>query len=308
MKQLLFLLLIPSVLLAQDQPAPNIKNILSKYKNIKEEMRDRKAIVTQTDGVIFADVGLNYPVHKLEKGQVLNLADWEVKIENVFPVLINGGVGYVRAGDIKVQKVFSSQAASRLKEHNIDFLYEEHITNLDGRTSLLVKYDSFSPGKEWSNFNELAGDRNDGLKGYQFLIEFQPRGENMGFGIGPSHYKADQSVIKLSTWAIEGQAYFSPARWSLFQWDLHVGGGFSSGLTIEVEGVEGVNTGYFYSYNVGTTVRILPDYKIGGVIGANYRVWKISGMKEVIFPGGGISDLNGLSGTDFFIGLSYKFL
>lgn len=270
-------------------------------------MKDRKAIVINNSGVVFADVGLEYPVHKLRKGQVLRLANFEVKLENVFPVLINGGVAYVRAGDIKVQKVFSTQAASRLDQHNVDFMYEENISKFDGRKNLLVKYVSFNGGTNWSDFSDLAGDISKNITGYQFLVELHPRGEKFGFGVGPSYYQVQQSKVKLSTWALEGQANYSPIKWRLFQWDIHFGLGFSSGLDIEVNSVEGTNKGYFYSWNVGTAIRILPDYKLGGIIGLNYRTWNISGMKDVIFEDNTVADLNGFSGADIFFGLSYKF-
>lgn len=307
MFKLIIILLLPSVLWAQDPEQTSIKNILKKYKTIREEIVDRTAIVRTTDAIVFADVGLNYPVHNLKKGEVLKLANFEVKLENVFPVLINGGVGYVRAGDINVQKIFSNQAASRLDQHNVDFMYEESISRLDGRTNFVFKYANFNAGTNWADFSDLAGDTAGGIKGYQFLIEFHPRNEWFGFGIGPSLYTAEQESIKLSTWAFEGQFFYSPAKWRLFQWDINFGVGFSSGLKISIQSIEGTNTGYFYSWNIGSSIRIFPDYKLGGILGFNYKTWSISGMKEVVFQDGTLADLNGFSGSDFYLGMTYKF-
>lgn len=305
-KTILFLLF-SSTIFASDNSENSVPNILEKYKNIKEEMKDRKAIVKTSDAIIFADVGLNYPVHKIRKGRVLKLANFEVKLENVFPVLINGGVGYIRSGDIDIQKVFSVQSASRLEQHNVDFMYEENVSRLEGRKDILIKRVSFNAGTNWTEFSDLAGDTAEAITGYQFLVEFHPRAESFGFGVGPSYYKVEQEKVKMSTWALEGQVNYSPIKWRLFQWDLHLGAGFSSGLDIELDQIDGVNKGYFYSWNIGTAIRILPDYKIGGIIGVNYRTWNISGMKDVVFPDAVVADLNGFSGADIFFGLSYKF-
>ncbi len=300
-------LLLSSGLWAQEPEPSSVKDILKKYKNIRQEIKDRKAIIKTNDAIIFADVGLRYPVHEIAKGTLINLANFEVKLENVFPVLINGGVGYIRAGDIEVQKIFSNRAASRLDQHSVDYQFQKSASTLDGRTNFVAKYANFSPGTNWSDFNDLAGDSAQSITGYQFLVEFHPRNKKIGFGVGPSIYKVEQSKISMSTWAFEGQLFYSPAKWDFFQWDINVGAGFSSGITIEITGVEGVNSGYFYSWNIGTSLRFLPDYKIGGILGFNYRTWNISGMKDVVFQNGTLADLNGFSGSDFFLGLTYKF-
>lgn len=307
MKYFLLSLLLCSPISGAELPQESTQTILDRYKNIREELKDLKAIIKTKDAIVYADVGLNYPVHKLRKGQSYRLADFEVKTENVFPILINGGVGYVRGGDIEIQKRFSNQSASKLNEHNIDYQYEEIVTKLDGRTNLLIKLNSFSPGSNWSDFNDQAGDSNQGIKAYQFLVEFHPKKEKFSFGVGTGIYKTKQKVINLSTWVLEGQISYSPFKWEAFQWDFQIGAGFSSGINIEITGIEGVNKGYLYSWNLGTTLRLFPESKIGGLIGANYRSWSISGMKEVVMPNRLLVDLNGFSGSEFFFGLSYKF-
>lgn len=307
MKYLFFALLFLSPIYGAETTPESVESILEKYKDIKEEIKDLKAIVKTSDAIVYADVALEYPVHKLRRGQSLKLANFEVKLENVFPVLINGGVGYVRGGDIRIQKRFSKESASKLKEHNIDYQYEEIITKLDGRTNLVVKIDSFSPGSNWSDFNDLAGDRNQGIKAYQFLVEFHPKNEQFSFSVGTGFYKTEQQIIRLNTWVFEGQLSYSPIKWEFFQWDFQVGGGFSSGINIEISGIEGINKGYLYSWNIGTTVRIFPESKIGALVGVNYKSWSISGMKDVVVPSRLLVDLNGFAGADFFFGLSYKF-
>lgn len=307
MKYFLFSLLLLSPLYAADPPKESVETILAKYKDIKEEIKDLKAVVKTTDAIVYADVGLEYPVHSLKKGHELKLASFEVKTENVFPILINGGVGYIRGGDIKIQKRFSNESASKLDQHNIDYQFEEMVTTLDGRTNLLVKIDSFSAGSNWSDFNELAGDINQGIKAYQFLVEFHPRNENFGFGVGTGFYSSEQAIININAWLFEGQISYSPIKWDAFQWDFQIGGGFSSGLNIEIAGIEGINKGYLYSWNIGTTIRILPESKIGALLGINYKSWSISGMKDVVLPNRLLVDLNGFAGADFFFGLSYKF-
>jgi hypothetical protein len=307
MKYFLLSLLLLSPIYAADPPLESVQSILDKYKDIKEEIKDLKAVVKTDDAVIYADVGLEYPVHTLRKGQSLKLANFEVKTENVFPILINGGVGYIRGGDISIQKRFSNESASKLNDHNIDYQFEEFVTKLDGRTNLLVKIDSFSPGPNWSDFNELVGDTNQGIKAYQFLVEFHPRNEKFAFGVGTGFYSSKQAIININTWLFEGQISYSPIKWDAFQWDFQLGAGFSSGINIEIAGIEGINKGYLYSWNIGTSIRILPESKIGAILGVNYKSWNISGMKEVLLPNSLLVDLNGFAGVDLFFGLSYKF-
>ncbi len=307
MKYILFSLLLLSPIYGSEAPLESVDSILEKYKDISQEIKELKAVVKTTTGILYADVGLEYPVHSLRKGEILNLANFEVKTENVYPILINGGVGYVKGGDITIQKRFSNQSASKLTDHKIDYQFEEIVTKLNGRTNLLIKIDSFSPGPNWSDFNELAGDVNQGIKAYQFLVEFHPRNERFAFGIGTGFYSSKQEIININSWVFEGQLSYSPLKWEIFQWDFQIGGGFSSGINIEIKDIEGVNKGYLYSWNIGTTVRILPESKIGGVLGVNYKSWSISGMKDIVLPSRLLVDLNGFAGTDFFFGLSYKF-
>lgn len=308
MFKLIFPLLFSSVLVATESPTgPSHAKPLNKYKTIKEEVNDRKATVKTTDAIIFADVGLKYPVHKVKQGQVLYLAAFEVKFENVFAVLINGGVAYIRAGDIEIQKVFSSQSSPKLKSHNIDYQFEEMPTRRQGRSNILARYVSFTPGTRWADFNKSANDTAAPITGLQLLVEFHPKDNFFGFGIGSSYYSTNQSKVDMNAWVFEGQMNFSPLKAELVALDFNLGAGFSSGLKIEMQGVEGINSGYFYSWNIGVALRFFPEYKIGGVLGLNYRSWNISGMKRVIFSDGGQADLNGFSGSDLFFGLSYKF-
>lgn len=307
MYKFILILLIPSVIWGQEPTGESVEDIVAKYKNIKEEIKDRKAEVVTTDAILYADILFNYPVHKLRKGEILPLANFEVKMENVYPVLVNGGVGYVRGGDIRIQKVFENKTASSLDQHSVDYQFEETMSNLDGRTNFVGKISSFAPGSNWSDFSDNAGDREEDIKSFQFMVEFHPRKENFGFGVGPAYYVLEQESISMDTWVFEGQAYWSPAKWRAFQWDIQIGAGFTSGLDIVIKDVEGVNKGYMYSWNLGTSLRFLPDYQFGGIIGANYRTWNISGMKDVVFPNGSRVDLNGFSGSEIYLGLTYKF-
>lgn len=276
------------------------------------------AIVNSAEAIIYSDTELTVPIGYVSKGKRIVVGEVARKHSTLLPVVVGGGkIAYIQIKDINLLKEVNVKKGPRVTEHDTDIVAQKIEDKLNENNHLLFTYNLYELGSQWNAISQRMDD-NTNQSGYaiKVLLEHRPPQNRLSWGIGLGYFKHSQKYLAFEGVSAEITGFWSPINFRLFSIDLMAGVlGSPVFNVVDKMALQPTTRGSMYGSQFGAQVRVFPYSKYSLVSGASVQNLKLTGFDKTIVEQEstiqGVETqtmkLSKITGTNFYLGISYKF-
>lgn len=265
-------------------------------------------IVTAKKAVIYSDIELKSPIGFIRKGRQLAVGNVKRRRGEVLPVVVNGRIGWVKVRDLRLpeeEKLFD--AGKKITEHEV--IIEDKIKDpLDQNNFVTLRTGPSGVGLTANS--QLNGEINSDLESAvetSLMFEHKNPYRYMHWGMGVEFFQAEAGLYSFKSLNLKGGVSFVPIRLSWASIEGYANILLSGDFRVQSSNV-GEYKGNMFGADYGAMVRLLPEYKIGLVVGAGLTYFKFSGLSDIQnSEDDDLISFSTMSGTKVFAGISYRF-
>lgn len=266
------------------------------------------AIVKVSKAIIYADIELKSPIGYVSKGKQLAVGEVKRRRGEILPVSINGRVGWIRVSSLRLpseEKVFDE--GKKVTEHELNdekrikdpLSQNNYLTVRTGPGGMSVN-GSVDGAAEFdttlTSSNELS-----------IMYEHKNPYYLTHWGVGLDYFSAKVENYEFRTINIKAGFAWVPIRLSWVSIEAYANLVVSGDFRVNSIGI-GEYKGNMYGADYGGVFRLLPEYKIGLLLGAGLTYYRFSGLTQIENSSDDTTlSFNSISGTKVFAGLSYGF-
>jgi len=275
-------------------------------------LASRPAIVVSTRTVIYSDQELKSPIGYVSAGRKVIVGDVARKNGTVLPIVVTGRVAWVKVEDLALNtEELKNVTTSRFKVSQEQFkkAEEKFDDNLFENNYAQFSFGSFSVDNSYKEFNEITGyTAGDTATALRFHVFHRPPFKKSIWSIGGGYYSQSEDEYEWETITIEAKYGYSILRTDAFSLDVFagvlIGGDFR--YSRQEDGETVADNGSTFGYMYGGQLKLFTWSKFGLVGGLVRQTFKLSGLSPFPTTGGGQSDLQEITGTNLYFGLSVK--
>ncbi|MCO4792597.1 MAG: hypothetical protein KC493_02705 [Bacteriovoracaceae bacterium] len=272
----------------------------------------KPAVVVSTRAVIYADQELKSPIGFVSAGRKVIVGDVPRKNGEILPIIVIGRVAWIKVRDLALNtEDLKNITTSRFKvsqdqfEKNKDKFDDNVFENNYAR----LVFGSISVDDSYKEFAELTGSSpGDTATNFKVNVFHRPPFKRSIWSIGFAYYTQSETDYDWETITLEATYGYSLIQTSAFSIDAY--GGFLVGGDFNYSRLESGQTvkdnGSTYGWLYGAQIKLFSYSKIGLIAGFTRQTLKLSGLTAFETTSGGKSDLQEISGTNIFFGLSFK--
>ena len=267
------------------------------------------AHVKAEKAIIYADQELTSPLGFAARGKKIRVGEIPRKYGTILPVLVSGKVAWIKIEDIQFSELESKQSFTLL-EH--DFAQAEERDELNKNNHLTLTNNVFILGDEWEELSKAAGDtRGTRPQFYSLLFDHRNPSKRYTFGVGLSYINQKQEILLMKALLVDALVFWSPLKFKYITVDLF-GGVFMSmdfKLKCLYNETDQDERGEMYGTQAGLQFKYFPYHKFGIVNGLSFHRARIKNVApiKVSMESGDTKTLKSLTGTNYYLGISYKF-
>ncbi|MCR9204925.1 MAG: hypothetical protein NXH75_10125 [Halobacteriovoraceae bacterium] len=265
-------------------------------------------IVTSAKAVIYADIEMKSPIGYVKKGKQIAVGNVKRRRGEILPVVINGKIGWVRVQDLRLpDEERDFDRGKKVTEHEV--LIDEKVKDpLDQNNFVTLR--TGPSGVEISAQDSETGELTEALDSAtetSLMFEHKNPYFSTHWGFGLEFFQGKLGVFSFRSANIKGGISYVPIRLSWTSLEIYGNALLSGDFRVESEGI-GEYKGNMFGLDYGAMLRLLPEYRLGIVIGGGMTYYKFTGLEDIqIENGDNIFQVSGMSGVKYFAGLSYKF-
>lgn len=265
-------------------------------------------IVTSNKAVIYADIEMQSPIGFVKKGKQIAVGNVKRRRGEILPVVVNGKIGWVRVSDLRLpdeEREFDK--SKKVTEHEV--LIDEKVKDpLDQNNFVTLRTGPSSV--EIAAQDSVTGDINQSLDSAtetSLMFEHKNPYFSTHWGFGVEFFQGKLGVFNFRSANIKGGISYVPLRLSWTSLEVYGNLLLSGDFRVESEGI-GEYKGNMFGADYGAMLRLLPEYRLGIVVGAGMTYYKFSGLQDIqVEEGDNVFNVSGMSGVKYFAGLCYKF-
>ena len=231
---------------------------------------------------------------------------------SILPIIVTGRVAWIKVEDLALNtEELKNVSTSRFKVSQEQFkeAEEKFDDDLLKNNYALISFGNFAVDNSYKEFGEITnytiGDTASAIRVHVF---HRPPFKRSFWSIGGAYYTQSEESYEWKTLTLEAKYGYSLIRTKAFSIDAYagilLGGDFKYSREENSEII--VDNGSTYGYLYGGQIKIFTWSKFGLVGGLVRQTFKLSGLSPFPTIGGGQSDLQEISGTNIFFGLSVK--
>ncbi|TNF27684.1 MAG: hypothetical protein EP319_11025 [Deltaproteobacteria bacterium] len=272
----------------------------------------RPAIVVSTRAVIYADQELKSPIGFVSAGRKVVVGDVARKNGSILPIIVIGRVAWIKASDLALNtEELKNVTTSRFKVNEEQFknAEEKFDDNLFENNYAQFSFGSLAVDNSYKEFGETTGyTTGDTATALRFHVFHRPPFKKSVWSVGVGYYAQSEEEYEWETITVEAKYGYSLLQTNAFALDafagVFIGGDFR--YQRQEDGETVADNGSTYGYMYGGQLKLFTWAKFGLVGGLVRQTFFLSGLSPFPTTGGGRSDLQEISGTNFYFGLSVK--
>jgi hypothetical protein len=272
----------------------------------------KPAIVVSTRAIIYADQELKSPIGYVSAGRKVLVGEVARKNGSILPIVVTGRIAWIKVEDLALNtEELKNVTTSRFKVSQEQFkdAQENFEDNLFENNYALLSFGNFAVDNSYKEFGEITnytiGDTATAIRLHVF---HRPPFKRSFWSIGGAYYSQSEDDYEWETLTVEAKYGYSFLRTDAFSIDafagILIGGDFRYARQEDGETV--ADNGSTFGYMYGGQLKIFTWSKFGLVGGLVRQTFKLSGLSPFPTTGGGQSDLQEISGTNVYFGLSVK--
>jgi hypothetical protein len=269
-----------------------------------EKVYTRSALVNIKEAIVYADPFLANAIGKISRNITISIGQPVRLNPKVVPVIVSGRVAYIQISDLYIND------GSKSDYHNPNLLFEETPENILENNASYIEFHRFNFGtKASAPFQNIDAVNLTQISGVSVDFLHRQTTSNYLWGLGFEYYSTSSQNVSLAFFLIHPTFGFSPLKNMLFNLDLLVSLGFSTGTDFNINTNYHTETfGFMYGPKFSARLVFFPtlEYHLIGTLSyCSYNVVAPGiyyDINEVAYPG--ISRINGVNAS---LGIAAEF-
>jgi len=265
-------------------------------------------IVKVSKAIIYSDIELKSPIGYVRKGKQLAVGEVKRRRGEILPVSLNGRVGWVRVSSLRLPAEENEfDQGKKVTEHELND--EKRIKDPLGENNYL-SVRTGPGGMSVSGSIEGAADFDSELTSsseLSMMYEHKNPYYMTHWGVGLDYFTGKFDNYEFQSLSLKAGFAWVPIRLSWVSIEAYANLVVSGDFRVNSVGL-GEYKGNMYGADYGGVFRLLPEYKIGLLLGAGLTYYRFSGLTGIQNNSDDTTlSFNSITGTKVFAGLSYSF-
>lgn len=260
--------------------------------------------------MVYSDADLSSPIGLITTGRKIKIGNQLKKNGTLATVIVSGKVAFMKSSDLEIEDYKTHLESKKLKEHEyFDTEAQEIDDTLKNNNYVSLALHRFRAGDDWDRLATKANDNTgESIQAVVLSYEHRPKTHPYSWSIGLGLYTLSTSELQFRAVTLESMAHYIIYRSHYI--NLDIGGGLllSADTRVASKVTQYEARGNMYGYQWGGQVKIMPESRLGGIVGLTFRKIKVVELNDIRLTENGANEsLTSLSGTNLYAGLVYHF-